>query len=219
MNYLILRALAYGAVLWIGYTVAAGAARLDAMVKDDGGNMLEDAVVTAMAVNGAPAGKPTREGVDQIDREFVPYLKALYVGSSVSFPNKDNIRHHVYSFSPAKHFDLPLHEGKMAGTVVFDKPGIVTLGCNIHDWMIAYLYVADTPYFGKTSAAGKVDLNNLSPGSYVIRVWHPRMTVSEDSTAQRINIGQGTSAEVFWRLKLKPDVRPPRAPSLGKVYR
>jgi plastocyanin len=213
------RAIATVAILLIRCDFAA-AAHLQAIVKDDAGNIVENAVVTAMAINGAPAGKRTREIVDQIDSEFVPHMKAIYVGSTVSFPNKDNIRHHVYSFSPAKNFDLPLYEGKAAGTVVFDKPGIVTLGCNIHDWMIAYLYVAETPYFGTTSKTGGVTLNNLPPGGYVVHVWHPRMAVPEESTAQRVSIDPDTDAAVSWKLKLKPDLRPRRAPAFGsKGYR
>ena len=89
--------------------------------------------------------KPGREIVDQINLEFVPHVKPVVVGSPVYFPNKDDVRHHVYSFSPAKRFELPLYSGTPAAPVVFDRPGIVAIGCNIHDWMLGYIYVAETP--------------------------------------------------------------------------
>lgn len=82
----------------------------------------------------------------------------VYVGTRVTFPNRDNIRHHVYSFSSAKKFELPLYIGTPAAPVVFDKPGVVALGCNIHDWMLAYIYVLTTPHFAKTAADGKARL-------------------------------------------------------------
>ena len=90
--------------------------------------------------------KRGREIVDQINLEFVPHVKPVVVGSPVYFPNKDDVRHHVYSFSPAKRFELPLYSGTPAAPVVFDRPGIVAIGCNIHDWMLGYIYVAETPY-------------------------------------------------------------------------
>ena len=92
-----------------------------------------------------PTAASPREVVDQIDKEFVPYVKPVRTGSFVQFPNKDHIRHHVYSFSAPSKFELPLYMGTPAQPVLFDKPGVVKLGCNIHDWMIGYVYVTDSP--------------------------------------------------------------------------
>ena len=195
---------------------AAEAADLTALVKDQSGEPLADAVVVASPRGGAPkASRPARETVDQIDKEFVPYVKAVVVGSPVFFPNKDNIRHHVYSFSPAKTFELPLYSGTPAHPVVFDRPGIVTIGCNIHDWMIAYIYVAETPWFGTTGRQGRARLDNLPPGPYSIRVWHPRMEGSEEATARTVTVGTA-AAEAAWQLTLKPELRPRRAPVPGQ---
>ena len=96
---------------------------------------------------------PTRRDavVDQVDKEFTPKVNAILVGTSVIFPNHDNVRHQVYSFSPAKRFELPLYAGVPAQPVVFDTPGVVVLGCNIHDWMVGYVYVSESPYFAKTA--------------------------------------------------------------------
>lgn len=193
------------------------AAELTAVVKDQSGEPVTDAVVVAAARGSAPprAPRPARETVDQIDKEFVPYVKAVIVGSPVFFPNKDNIRHHVYSFSPAKTFELPLYSGTPANPVVFDRPGIVTIGCNIHDWMIAYIYIAETPWFGTTGRQGRVKLENLPAGAYSVRVWHPRMEGSEEATARAVTIGTA-AADATWQLTLKPELRPRRAPVPGQ---
>ena len=139
--------------------MAASAADVRATIRDAEGKPVTDAVVLAFpAKGGAAAAKAGSATMDQVDKEFVPRVMAIRVGTSVRFPNQDNTRHQVYSFSAAKKFELPLYAGKPASPVVFDKPGVVTLGCNIHDWMLGYIYVADTPYFGKTGAAGKTTI-------------------------------------------------------------
>jgi plastocyanin len=185
-------------------------ATLEALVHDSAARPVKDAVVLARPIAGTPALQPGRDTVDQIDKEFVPFVKVIVAGTSVSFPNKDNIRHQVYSFSPAKRFELPLYVGTPATPVVFDQPGIVTLGCNIHDWMAAYIYVADTPYHAITQADGKARLTGLPAGEYVLQVWHPRMDGTEAANAKPLRIGG--DAKTAWTIKLKPDLRPRRAP-------
>jgi plastocyanin len=193
------------------------AAKLAAMVYSSDGKPLGNAVVVAHPESERlPPAASAVEVVDQIDKEFVPYVKPVRVGSTVRFPNKDNIRHHVYSFSPAKQFELPLYSGTPAKPVLFDKVGIVKLGCNIHDWMIGYVYVTETPYFGKTGANGRVDLDELPPGRYRVQVWHPLMEVSEDQTIKRLDVDEATPGAVEWKLKLKREFRPRRAPLPGE---
>jgi hypothetical protein len=92
---------------------------------------------------------------------------------------------------------------------------VVTIGCNIHDWMIAYIYVAESPHFGTTRKAGTVKLENLPAGAYAVRVWHPRMQVAEESTVRPVTVGTAP-VEVTWQLALKPDLRPRRAPVPGQ---
>jgi plastocyanin len=202
--------------LTLGAAGAGAAADIAAVVRDQAGAPVVDAVVVAVRAGAPPpAVRPGREVVDQIDREFVPYVKAIVVGSQVFFPNKDNIRHHVYSFSPVKTFELPLYSGTPANPVVFDRPGVVTIGCNIHDWMIAHIYVSESPYFGTTRAPGTVTLENLPPGTYTVRVWHPRMQGAEAATAQSVTVG-ATPASVSWQLTLRQELRPRRAPVPGQ---
>jgi plastocyanin len=196
----------------------AQAAELRALVLGQDGKPLSNTVVVAFPENGElPAAKRTVEVVDQIDKEFVPYVKPVRVGSYVQFPNKDNIRHHVYSFSPPKKFELPLYSGTPSQPVLFDKAGIVKLGCNIHDWMLGYVYVTETPYFGKTGVDGRVKLDQLPPGRYLAHVWHPRMEGSEAATVKRVDLEDAAPSAVEWMLKLKPEFRPRRTPLPGEA--
>jgi hypothetical protein len=189
----------------------AYAGELRALVRDQKGQPVQDAVVLAMPIDQRliVAPKPIRNIVDQIDKEFVPRVKPVYVGSLVHFPNKDNVRHHVYSFSPAKKFDLALYAGTAAPPVLLDKPGLVVLGCNIHDWMIGYIYVADTPFFAKTESDGMAAIKELRAGEYFVRIWHPDLVGGEQETIKRITLGS-EAVDVVWLLALKPAFRIPR---------
>jgi plastocyanin len=196
---------------------SAWAGELQALVVDGDGKPLADAIVVAYPANGrVEPAKPGTTVEDQIDKEFVPYVQAIRVGTYVRFPNKDNIRHHVYSFSPARKFELPLYSGTPALPVLFDKTGVVKLGCNIHDWMIGYLYVTDAPYFGKTTAQGRIELKDLPAGTYRIRVWHPRLDGTEESTTQQIEVKDDAPASAQWAIKLKREFRQRRAPLPGE---
>jgi plastocyanin len=210
-----LAALLVGCACLVGVS-AARAEQLRALVRDSDGNPLPNAVVVVAAEDGkSPPARPIVEVVDQIDKEFVPYVKPVRVGSYVQFPNKDDIRHHVYSFSPAKKFELPLYRGTPAQPVLFDKVGVVKLGCNIHDWMVGYVYVAETPYFGKTTREGLVSLDSIPPGRYRARVWHPRMRSAEADTVKEVDLQSAAAVSLEWRLRLNPEFRPPRVPMPG----
>jgi len=204
--------------LWARAAGPAAAGDITAMVRDQGNQPVEDAVLLA-APEGRPAAvpeKPGREIVDQINLEFVPHVKPVIVGSPVYFPNKDDVRHHVYSFSPAKRFELPLYSGTPAAPVVFDRPGIVAIGCNIHDWMLGYIYVAETPYLARTGADGRARLEGLPAGRYVVRAWHPRMEGAEETTSRAVSLDRTGAADLAWQLTLKSSVRPRRAPVPGQ---
>jgi plastocyanin len=191
------------------------AAELRVLVKDRHGKLLADAVVLAAPVDpkNALRAKPPADAVDQVDKQFVPYVTPVFVGSKVRFPNSDHVRHQVYSFSPAKKFELPLYGGTDAPPVVFDQPGVVVLGCNIHDWMVGYIYVSETPFFAKTEAAGTAILNDLPAGEYNVRVWHPGMEHGEETTARRVSVNADGPTSVEWDLGLKPVLRVPRVSS------
>jgi hypothetical protein len=113
--------------------------------------------------------------VDQIDKAFSPDLVVMPVGSTVTFPNSDNVSHQVYSFSPAKRFQLPLYRGTPYAPTTFENAGIATLGCNIHDDMIAYLVVTDARWFGRTGPDGSWSVDGLPSGKFRVEVWHPQL--------------------------------------------
>jgi plastocyanin len=194
-------------------TLYAGS--LDVTVKNRAGALVSDAVVYAQrsGITFAQAKKQTV--IDQRDKQFIPYVTAVQVGTSVFFPNSDNIRHHVYSFSPAKKFELPLYTGVPAKPVVFDKVGFVTLGCNIHDWMIAYVAVLPTPYFQVTGEEGRALLKDLPGGQYTVEVWQPSLKGSPAKFAQHVDLAASGAKQLLFTLDLKPDFRAKRAPALS----
>jgi plastocyanin len=183
----------------------AGATELSVRVSDGSGAALKDAVVLLTPVGEvppapAPAPAPQRAVIDQIDKRFVPRVTVLRTGTAVSFPNHDNIRHSIYSYSTPKRFELKLYAGTPASPVVFDKPGVVALGCNIHDSMIAWVLVVDTPWFVASDGAGAAQLTNLPPGRYRLRAWHEPM--AELGEAQELVVGD---APVRMAVTLDPD--------------
>jgi plastocyanin len=198
----------------------AHAADLRAVVRDSEGRPLADAVVVALREGAAPAAvRAATDRIEQIDLEFVPHVKAIQAGTAVSFPNRDRVRHHVYSFSPAKRFELPLYTGTPARPVVFDQPGVVTIGCNIHDWMVGYIYVSPSPHFATTGADGAALIAGAPAGSYTVQVWHPRLAAGEQATRRRIELGAGGNAVLEWMVVLKPAARVRRAPAPGRGTR
>ena len=186
---------------------------LEVTVKDDKGRPVSDAVAYAAATGAASAAPRKQAVVDQRDKQFVPYVTPVQVGTAVIFPNSDNIRHHVYSFSSAKKFELPLYSGVPTQPAVFDKVGFVTLGCNIHDWMIAYVAVLPTPHFQATRQDGRAVLKDLPAGQYTVQVWHPALKGQPEALAQRVDVG-GSTKNLLFTLPLKHDLRAKRAPGL-----
>lgn len=184
---------------------AATAAELRVTVWNDNGEAVEHAVVAARALGaGAPPIAGGEVIIDQKGKEFIPFVSAVPVGTKVHFPNSDNIRHHVYSFSQAKTFEIPLYKGTPSNPVVFDKPGIVVMGCNIHDWMSAYVYVSPTPYFSITPGDGIAKLAALPPGRYAVEVWHPQIKGSPEPEHRELTLRPADSVELAFVIKLKP---------------
>jgi plastocyanin len=193
----------------------AGSARLEAaplsVQVTAAGAAQADAVVYALAADAGPT-RSARAEITQVDREFQPRVIVVQTGTSVSFPNRDKVRHHVYSFSAAKRFELKLYLGMDAPPVTFDRAGVVTLGCNIHDWMVGYIVVVDTPYFAVTDAAGRATLD-VPPGAYELRVWHAgAISVNDVSASQRITVAPSGGRQSV-TLRPNPAHQPPRRPA------
>jgi plastocyanin len=180
---------------------------LSVIVLKKDGKPLNGAVVTAEPQSApvAPA-TPLKTVVDQVDLAFIPDVSIVPVGSSVSFPNSDSVSHQVYSFSPARRFQLPLYRGKPYPPVVFDQAGIVTLGCNIHDNMLAYIVVTNAPFFGRSDAKGTWSIGNVPEGTYRIRLWHPLL---KEPTTMLQHTAQVTADGPPTTLKLSDSLRPP----------
>ncbi len=152
------------------------AAPLDVVVTGADGRPLAEAVVFLESREARAAARPLPNvEIAQSERRFVQRVTVVTPGTEVRFPNRDTVRHHVYSFSPVKPFELKLYIGTPANPVLFDKPGIAVLGCNIHDHMVAWVVVVETPHFGLTDAAGRLRLESAPPGRYRLRVWHPAL--------------------------------------------
>jgi plastocyanin len=196
--------LSLAAVSLTALVLPAGAASLTVQVADAAAKALPDAIVYVVPKTGNKTAAADKASVviDQIDRQFVPLVSVVQTGTAVTFPNKDNIRHNVYSFSPPKTFELRLYSGVPAKPVVFDKPGLVVLGCNIHDQMIAYVQVVDTPWFAKTDAAGNVRIENLPPGNYEVRAWHYRLLDPNGEFSRSVKLDADSTLQA--RLTLKP---------------
>lgn len=191
------------------------AAAVTGQVIDSAGLPVEDAVLSLTPRDKLPpelAANVAAAVMDQWGKQFTPYVLPIRVGTLVSFPNRDNIKHHVYSFSPAKRFELKLYSSGTAQPVLFDKPGIVALGCNIHDWMLAYIDVLETPYFAKTDAQGHVGIDALPDGAYHVEVWHPRLRGNVTDFAQDVTLSGAKPTALQFTLPLKREQRrdPPR---------
>jgi plastocyanin len=172
------------------------------------GASAENTVLVFDPLGAAPPPGHDTAIIDQVDKRFVPRINVVRTGTAVTFPNSDNIRHQVYSFSTPKVFTLKLYAGLPSAPVIFDKPGLVVLGCNIHDRMVAFVGIVDTPYFAKADALGNA-VFNLPAGRYRLRVWHPALAgavpfqeVTVDKTALvialNIDIDASPSSVAAW---------------------
>ncbi|MBN7825581.1 methylamine utilization protein [Bowmanella dokdonensis] len=153
----------------------SNAAQLDVSVVDDQGSPVKGAVVYLTSSSPLPAVKPgTMADMDQVKKQFKPHILVVQKGTQVRFPNSDSIQHHVYSFSPAKPFELQLYKDHHPDPLMFDQQGQVELGCNVHDWMLGYIMVVDTPYFAQANAQGLATFD-VPPGRYTLHLRHPRI--------------------------------------------
>ena len=161
------------AALFVVTTLSAQAATLTLQIKSVSGVPVEDAVVYLMSNQTLhlPIREPNAR-IDQVNRMFVPSVSVVQTGTRITFPNKDNIRHHVYSFSKAKKFEIKLYADTPAKPVLFDQPGYVVMGCNIHDNMIAHMLVVDTPYFAVSDKRGVAQIMDVPPGEYSLIAWY-----------------------------------------------
>jgi plastocyanin len=168
----------------------------------DGKGIAQALVFVQSPVAKPPAVPPTAT-MDQINKTFVPAVLPVVAGTKILFPNSDHIRHHVYSFSRAKTFELPLYKGEDAPPVLFENAGVVKIGCNIHDWMSAIIIVLPNPHYTWTDEDGKFSLPGLEAGTYTLAAWHPQASDKTDKTAQNVELGSN-DMQLSFTLVLSP---------------
>lgn len=189
-------------ILVSGATTSAVAAELRVHVTDRSEQAVEDVVIYAVANEPPPPATSRLTAVmNQMNQEFVPHILVVRRGTFVSFPNNDSVRHHVYSFSKPKPFELSLYAGTEHPPLEFDEPGVVVLGCNIHDNMLGYIFVVDTPYFAKSSASGDAVLGDLPAGTYTIHAWTPRLREADLPAPVGLTLEHDDSARLDVKLE------------------
>jgi plastocyanin len=181
-------------------TPAAWAASVGVQVTDAAGKPLPHAVLMLEPVSGRlPVAPLAGVEISQAKRQFTPQVTVITVGTPVQFPNFDTVRHHVYSFSPAKHFELKLYAGTPSAPVVFDKPGVVVLGCNIHDQMLGWVVVVDTPLYAVSAGNGHAHIATVASGAYRMKVWHAGLPADHQAVVSNLTIA---AADVEQTVKL-----------------
>ena len=193
-------------------------------INDSTGQPVADAVVALYPVDAAipPATAAATVEIEQSKLQFNPFVTVLRVGSAAVLPNHETkVEHHVYSASPAKRFELPLYKPGKAETVVFEEPGLIVLGCNVHDSMLAYVVVLETPWFAKTATDGTATVTGPASGRWRVEVWHPRLKdavkLGVAASVQR-ELTLATSSPSTTQtlvLPLEPDRRIRRGPVIG----
>ncbi len=199
---------------WLGAPAVGQAASLTLTLTDQEGKPVDDAVVYVLTIDRQhQVSMPQTVEVGQLNEMFVPHVRATTIGSLVNFPNSDHVQHHVYSFSEAKTFEVPLYSGVPTEPTLFDKAGLVTLGCNIHDHMLGYILVLDTPWFAEVHAgSGRVD--NLPAGELALEIWHPRLA-GDAVIARTLTVGADENTALELQVELRPERTVRRAPRRG----
>ena len=172
-------------------TAPAWAGDLVVAVTTPDGKPLADAVVTVPG-----SGKPTfpwKLEVAQKDKRFAPFVLVAPVGADVAFPNLDKFRHHVYSFSKGNKFELELYGREEKRSVTFKTTGTAAVGCNIHDQMVAFVRVVDTPFAAKTGADGIAELKAAPDGKTKLTVWHPNAKAKDQTVVSDVTVEPGSS--------------------------
>jgi plastocyanin len=186
------------ALLFAALAPAARAGDVAFQVVDAKGKPVADAVVTAYppGLKADQVRFAWPQEMDQHNLQFDPFVLIVPVGANVSFPNRDPVRHHVYSFSPAHPFELKLYGKDETRSVRFDKAGVVALGCNIHDNMVAFIKVVDTPFAAKTDDKGQATLKGLPAGPVQVRIWHPYMKASHNEIERTVAVTASPGREM-----------------------
>lgn len=195
----------YSSFIFVLFVLAnVNAAELTVEVISKSGAPLRNTVVYVESDTPLEHTAPAPSAImDQVNSQFVPHILVVQKGTLIDFPNSDSIKHHVYSFSPAKTFELQLYKDQEPEPQLFDQAGRVEMGCNVHDWMLGYIYVVDTPYFGKTNQHGRITFN-LPEGQYTVQIRQPRIQDDLADLQQTVRVTQPSSISFHLHTKLLP---------------
>ena len=202
-----IRALVLSFCLLMVFRVAAQEYRVK--ITDMAGQPMEHAVVSIRTDSPAPVAK-TIALMDQIDRKFAPRVLTVNQNDLVSFPNSDNIRHHVYSFSAPKVFEIKLYADVPEAPIEFAEPGIVVLGCNIHDDMIGYIYVTPPEFVSAVTDSLGESVIESSGDITEVRIWHERLSAVETDqiTLTTQGLQNYQSGERAYLIAINPELPP-----------
>jgi len=197
---------------------AAPAGNIRVRILDRDGGPVPEVVVSARPLDAvaAPRAAAPTERMNQQQLAFEPHILIVSTGTEIAFPNEDDVRHHVYSFSPAKQFNFSIDSKATHDAIRFDVPGVVTLGCNIHDEMLAYIVVVDTPHFAKTGVDGSVELTGLEAGRYEVSIWSSRIAQKNLPDSVEIAVVEGEVAT--WEYGFAERLHPPHRHSETSLH-
>ena len=192
------RGILHAAILCFAVIDAAAATTFTAEITDQDGKPVQNAVVSLISdsratMPGASTRLPNDKVVDQRFETFIPTVTIVPRNGRVVFANSDPTTHQVYSFSAAKQFEITLARDTSSPPIVFPIPGVAALGCNIHDNMIAYVFVAESPWTGLTDADGRVVIEDVPPGNYQAQVWHYRYPPRRELPSAQIAVATDTT--------------------------
>lgn len=192
--------------------LSSSAHAFEVRLADQKNQPIADAIVSLIPLDAPakPAPPAAPVVITQRGQEFSPYTTPVVVGTEVNFFNDDKVDHHVYSTSGAKQFELPRSGGQTKNPVRFDKAGVVAIGCNIHDWMSAYIVVLSTPFFATSTDAGTAALPEVPAGRYRLEIWHPRLAKLD---ARELTLPAASAAPLAIKLSLGADRRIRRTPA------
>ena len=211
--------------LWLVALFAMTSARagtLVALAGDRDGQAMGNVAITLKPIGrAAPATPPEETTVSQQDLAFKPYVSVIRLGSSVVFANRDKVEHHIKSFSSSKPFEIAVHKpGDTPAPIRFEKEGAVVAYCILHDWMRAYVYVADTPWYALTVAAsGLAKIDNVPAGDYEATAWHPDLGQYKPPLLQKVTVQASGNSEITFKFDFKPRAvrQAPKTSGAGKT--
>jgi len=197
---------------------AAAAGGIRVRILDRDGGPVPEVVVSARSLDATTALRAAmpEARMNQEALAFEPHILVVTTGTRIAFPNEDDVRHHVYSFSPAKQFNFSIDSMATHEAIGFDVPGVVTLGCNIHDEMLAYVVVVDTPHFAKTGPDGSVELTGLESGRYELSIWSSRIATKHLPDA--VEIAVAASEVATWEYGFVEKLHPPHRHSETSLH-